>query len=186
MKVQPCGWKRSLQATSLLSIFRAHLPTVSEIATFGLVFFFRSMDPFMQPSCFKFRVSSPIFSWTHFLIWYLTHPSAHTPLCEGFLKDCSSDKLEPFCCCCCVVTQSYLTLCDPMDCSLPGSSAHGISQARKLEWDAISFSRESSESRNQIQVSWVSHALQAPSFFTEPPRKPSAPWNSFHGERKLL
>ena len=39
------------------------------------------------------------------------------------------------------VTQSCLTLCDPMDCSPPGSSVHGIFQARILEWVAISFSR---------------------------------------------
>ena len=39
--------------------------------------------------------------------------------------------------------QSCLTLCDPMDCSLPGSSVHGIFQARILEWVAISFSRSS-------------------------------------------
>ena len=39
------------------------------------------------------------------------------------------------------VTQSCLTLCDPMDCSLPGSSVHGIFQARILEWIAITFSR---------------------------------------------
>ena len=37
--------------------------------------------------------------------------------------------------------QSHLTLCDPMDCSPPGFSVHGISQARILEWVAISFSR---------------------------------------------
>ena len=42
------------------------------------------------------------------------------------------------------VTQSCLTLCDPMDCSLLGSSIHGILQARILEWVAISFSRRSS------------------------------------------
>ena len=42
------------------------------------------------------------------------------------------------------VTQSCLTLCNPMDCSLLGSSIHGIFQARVLEWIAISFSRESS------------------------------------------
>ena len=39
------------------------------------------------------------------------------------------------------VTQSCPTLCDPMDCSLPGSSVHRIFQARVLEWGAISFSR---------------------------------------------
>ena len=42
------------------------------------------------------------------------------------------------------VTQSCLTLCDPMDSSPPGSSVHGISQARILEWVAMSYSRESS------------------------------------------
>ena len=46
--------------------------------------------------------------------------------------------------CCCLVAQSYLTLCDPMDCGLPGSSVRDISQARILEWVAISFSRGSS------------------------------------------
>ena len=40
--------------------------------------------------------------------------------------------------------QSCLTLCDPMDCSLPGSSVHGILQARTLEWGATPFSKESS------------------------------------------
>ena len=43
--------------------------------------------------------------------------------------------------------QSYLTLCDPMDCSPPGSSVRGIFQARILEWVAIPFSRESSPPR---------------------------------------
>ena len=38
------------------------------------------------------------------------------------------------------VAQSCLTLSDPMDCSLPGSSAHGIFQARELEWGATAFS----------------------------------------------
>ena len=41
------------------------------------------------------------------------------------------------------VSQSCPTLCDPMDCSLLGSSVHGLFQARVLEWVAISFSRRS-------------------------------------------
>ena len=53
------------------------------------------------------------------------------------------------------VAQSCLTLCYPMDCSLPGSSVHGIFQARILEWVAISFSRRSSQPRDQTQVSCV-------------------------------
>ena len=40
------------------------------------------------------------------------------------------------------VAQSCPTLSDPMDCSLPGSSVHGIFQARVLEWGAIAFSKE--------------------------------------------
>ena len=52
------------------------------------------------------------------------------------------------------VTQSCPTLCDPVDCSLPGSSLHGILQARILEWVVISFSRGSSQPRDWT---WVSH-----------------------------
>ena len=44
------------------------------------------------------------------------------------------------------VAQSCLTLCDPVDYSPPGSSIHGILQARILEWDAVSSSRGSSSS----------------------------------------
>ena len=51
------------------------------------------------------------------------------------------------------VTQSCPTVCDTMDCSLPGSSIHGILQARILEWVAMSFSRGSSWTRDQTQVS---------------------------------
>ena len=46
--------------------------------------------------------------------------------------------------CECLVTKLCLTLCGPMDCSPPGSSVHGISQARILEWVAFSYSRGSS------------------------------------------
>ena len=54
-----------------------------------------------------------------------------------------------------LVTQSCLTLCDHMDCSLQGSSIYGILQAKILEWVAIPFSRESSQSRDQKQVSRI-------------------------------
>ena len=53
------------------------------------------------------------------------------------------------------VTQLCPTLCDPMDCSLPSSSIHGILQARILEWIAISFSRGSSRPRDRTQVSHI-------------------------------
>ena len=50
--------------------------------------------------------------------------------------------------CACSVAQSCLTLCDPKDCNLPGSSVHGMFQARMLEWVAVSSSRGSSRSRD--------------------------------------
>ena len=56
--------------------------------------------------------------------------------------------------------------CNPVDCSLPGSSVHGILQARILEWVAISFSRESSQSRDWMLVSCIVSGF----FTSEPPR----------------
>ena len=53
------------------------------------------------------------------------------------------------------VAQSCPTLCDPMDCSLPGFSVHGIFQARILKWVAISFSRRSSQPRDWTRVSLI-------------------------------
>ena len=53
------------------------------------------------------------------------------------------------------VAQSCLTFCDPMDCNRPGSSVCGISQARKLEWVAICYSRGSSQLRDQTCISYI-------------------------------
>ena len=53
----------------------------------------------------------------------------------------------------CVCAQSYLTLCDLMDCSPPGSSVHGIFQAQILEWVAISYSRGCSPPRDGVHIS---------------------------------
>ena len=58
-----------------------------------------------------------------------------------------------------LITQSCPTLCDPMDCSPPGTSVHGILQARTPEWVAISFSRESSQPRDRT---WLSHIAGTP------------------------
>ena len=66
------------------------------------------------------------------------------------------------------VTQLYLTLCDPMDCSPPGSSIHGILQARILEWVAIPFSRGSSRPRDGTLVSCIACRFLP----SEPPGKP--------------
>ena len=50
------------------------------------------------------------------------------------------------------VTQSCVTLSDPMDCSLPGSSIHGIFQARVLEWGAIAFHGYFPFKRKQVKL----------------------------------
>ena len=61
-------------------------------------------------------------------------PGKNTGVGCHFLLQCMKVKSES------EVAQSCLTLHNPMDCSLPGSSAHGIFQARVLEWGAIAFS----------------------------------------------
>ena len=55
----------------------------------------------------------------------------------------------------CVRAQACPTLCDPMDCSLPGSSVNGIFQARILEWVAISSSRGSSRPRDRTHIFYI-------------------------------
>ena len=74
-------------------------------------------------------------------------PGKNTGVGCHFLLQCMKVKSES------EVAQSCPTLYDPMDCSLPGSSVHGIFQARVLEWGAIDFSRGSSQPRDQTQVS---------------------------------
>ena len=71
-----------------------------------------------------------------------------------------------------LVTRSCLTLATPWTVALPGSSVHGIFQARILEQIASSFSRGSSWPRDQIRVSHITGGF----FTTESPGKPSATW----------
>ena len=81
------------------------------------------------------------------------------------------------CYCVCSVAKSCLTVFDRINCSLPGSSVHGISQARILKWVAISFSRGSSQPRDQTK-SPVSPSLAGRFFTTETPGKPL--WDDSH------
>ena len=67
------------------------------------------------------------------------------------------------------VARSCPTLCDPMDCNLPGSSVHGTLQARIPEWGAISFPRDLPDPGIEP---W-SPALQADALTSEPPGKPT-------------
>ena len=83
---------------------------------------------------------SACYHWGHFKEYKASAPG-------GYVKWSMIKESE--------VTQSCLTLCDLMDCSLPRSSVCGIFQARILEWVAISFSRRSSRPRDWNQVSHV-------------------------------
>ena len=104
--------------------------------------------------------------------WWTDSSRAHHPLLklsacslgaakEGIFSPCMGTKL----------LQSCWTLCDPMDCSLPGSSVYGILQARILEWVAMPSSRGSSQARDQTQVS-CSSCIAGRCFIAEPPGKP--------------
>ena len=78
-----------------------------------------------------------------------------------------------------LVTQLCMTLCNPMDCSPPGSSVHGIFQARILEWVSMPSSRESSHPGIKPR----SPTLQANSWLSEPLGKPK---NTRVGSLSLL
>ena len=71
------------------------------------------------------------------------------------------------CCCCCLVPKLCLIFCKPTDCSMSTASVHGISLARILEWDAISFSMGLPSTR----IESMSPALARGFFTTEPPGK---------------
>ena len=94
--------------------------------------------------------------------------SGLSPTCwQNCLSERGFCTLVMVCCCCCSVPQLCSTPCDPKDCSLPGSSVHGISQARILEWVAILFPRGSSQPRDWTHIS----SLAGGFFTTELPVK---------------
>ena len=83
-------------------------------------------------------------------------------------------------CSCAKSLQLCLTLSDPVDCSSPGSSVHGILQARILEWVAMPFSRGSSWPRDLTSLSLTSHALTGRFFITR------ATWEALNSKSALL
>ena len=104
--------------------------------------------------------------------FFLVQASTHISSKGGYEKDYCEEKKKEW-----IHANSlqlFLTLCDPTDSSQPGSSVHGILQARILEWVAMPSSRGSSQPSDQWsnQVSLMSPALAGGSFTTEPPRKP--------------
>ena len=79
------------------------------------------------------------------ILWHIELFTIHKLLDNSYMYLSLKVKVAKLC----------LTLCDPMDYRLPGSSVHGILQARILEWVAITFSRGSFQSREWTQVSHV-------------------------------
>ena len=98
-------------------------------------------------------------------IWSKKDQSSwRSPACSFCIFHRFSGRKNNLCCMYAKLLQSCLTLCDPMECSPPGSSVYGILQARILEWVAMSSSRGSSQPRDQTK-SLTSPAL-ADRFFT--------------------
>ena len=85
-------------------------------------------------------------------------PGKNTGVGCHFLLQCMKVKSES------EVTQSCLTLSDPMDCSLPGSSIHGIFQERALEWGATAFSAENARDSDNSSPT-VGHCSLCPLCF---------------------
>ena len=82
-------------------------------------------------------------------------PRKNTGVGCHFLLQCMKGKSKS------EVAQSYPTLSDPMDCSLPGSSTHGIFQARVLEWGAIAFSKFTLVSGNKGIIMFRNEILKS-------------------------
>ena len=80
-------------------------------------------------------------------------------ICRASWSDLTLAHMGWFIYCCRSVAKLCPTLCNPMDCSPPGSSVHGISQARTLEWVAISSSSRSSRPRDGICISCMGRSV---------------------------
>ena len=119
--------------------------------------------------------SRPLCQWCHLILWYLLLLSSIFPSIRDFSNKLAvhirwpkywsfSFSISPSIdysgylevgCACTKSFQSYQTLCNPMDCCLPGSSDHGILQAWILDLVAISLSRGSSWPRDGTSISYI-------------------------------
>ena len=120
----------------------------------GRVVTFRSQNI----TCLFLHVTFGSFDWSNFfrLLHYHLKCIFHSDYKSRYIPFQGNGKIQPlvlFIPCECA--QSCPTLCDPMDCSLLGSSVHGIFQVRILEWVAISFSRQSSWPRDWTCISCI-------------------------------
>ena len=98
---------------------------------------------------FPTQGSNPDLPHCRRILYQLSHQGSPVCSCKKWKKCLPAVQSES------EVAQSCPTLCNPMDCGLPGSSTHGIFQARILEWVAVSFSRRSSRPRDRTQISHI-------------------------------
>ena len=91
-------------------------------------------------------------------------PGKNTGVGCHFLLQCMKEKSES------EVTQSFPTLSNHMDCSLPGPSVHGIFQARVLEWGAISFSGDLCLGSDQAEIKVLTRAAFSPGAWSPLPK----------------
>ena len=123
--------------------------------------------------CSYFLILKCIYSNT---FWFF---NAYIPMiCRGEKKK-GRKKKGPFFYKVWVYACSVASICDPLDCSMPGSSVHRILQARILEGVAISSFRGYSQPRDRTQVSCIAGRF----FTTEPPGKPSIRCGSHKSNR---
>ena len=105
------------------------------------------------------KVTSRPFSLLYHLFSHLVKGSLKIEIESGFflykMLWFLKQWIERLACVHAKLLQLYLTPCDPMDCSPPGSSIHGILQARILEWVAMPSSRGSSWPRDQTHISYT-------------------------------
>ena len=117
------------------------------------------------------------------LSFFLCKMEIWTPIPQGYCEDLKITACEiVFFLCLCMRAQSCLTLCNPMGCSPPACSVHGIIPAWRTEWVPISSSRGSSWPRDRT----ASPALACRFFTTEPPGKPCSQHTCYWSFRCML
>ena len=112
--------------------------------------------------------SLSLFTFTHWRRKWQPRPIFLPGKSHGQLSNSEATTTVGFLCAECPQLLCHVPLCDPMDCSLPGSSVHRIFQARIMEWVAMPSSRGSSQPRDGT---WVS-CTEGRFFTTEPPGNP--------------
>ena len=118
----------------------------------------------MPPMCTHFKFNIPVLRY----VPQVTQPSDYISLDHTFLKYDLENSVKVKVTLKVKVTQSCPTLCDPMD-----YTVHGILQARILEWVAFPFSRGSSQTRDQTQVSCIAGGFFTNSVMRETSDSPS-------------